>query len=99
MNYPKPPTKYGDLWMMVVPVISSSHLVNKDVDTIFDHERCLLFSDDGTTAIIRIEEAGDWQDMSPETQAIINYFRERGYVYLRFDPTGDVLEGFPTFDW
>jgi len=92
------------LWLMVVPVISTSHLTVNSFDVAVSLDICRLTKPAGLNdiqgCIICVED----QDPSafndcPELQTIIIEFDKLGYYYVRFDPDGDVIDGLPTFNW
>lgn len=84
-------------FIMDVPVISSEHFSQSDIEELYNRKLAMATSDDGDSTLILIEEYLDY-DLSPESTAVLKHFRELGYFYLRISgECGDLVAGFPTF--
>ena len=103
-TYPRRPRRKGDLWIMQVPVISTSHFPADDCDLLFDAQAtCLVgFNDEIPTAILHLEDFEQnlpLDRLAESSRQVLRHFHDLGYAYLRLDRDGDVVPGLPTFDW
>jgi hypothetical protein len=81
----------GAPWVMEAPVISTTHVTEEDVDRLKE-DRAVFLRDGNDTFVILIEDGpGEWFDYSESFQTAVEFFHNRGYSYLRFDETGDVI--------
>lgn len=85
---------------MHVPVVSTGHV------PFADHQQILqrgdfYFQDPHSWVCIMIEDGPtEWDDYSPEFQAVVAFFHNLGYRYLRLDgECGDVIPELPTYPW
>jgi hypothetical protein len=85
---------------MQVPVITTSHFSQADCDLLYDRESCFMCDNDGSSVILLIEEPdNNPEELSAAGAVVLTHFRDLGYVYLRIDCSGEVVEGLPVYDW
>lgn len=108
-DYPKHTQRRTDVFVMHVPVISSSHITAQDgrilTEAPEDVEGHLCRLGDTGDILVMDEEnknlITEWQQAGLSSAFIDLMLRMRGlgYCYVRIDADGDVLDGLPTFEW
>jgi len=89
-------------WTMVVPVISTIHVPQSDIEPLWD---CGLMQSDGsmisTTIIVLDGSAEELKSagVSEGTLRILDALVANGYCWVRFDPDGEVFEDLAKFEW
>lgn len=100
VTFPPHPPK-PNFWMMQVPVISTLHFCQRDLDALYDREAALMSDNDGRSVIAYLSDVEEWADtggVSEDGMRVLRHFAELGYEYLRFDPDGNLVAGLPTFE-
>ena len=99
-TFPRNPTRaVPGPFLMHVPVVTSRHFCPEDIDLIFDRASALFSMDDGSAVIIKLEDWGDEEMLTPDGRAVIKHFNDLGYCYLRIDgEVGDEVTGLPLFE-
>lgn len=100
----KPPVVRGDLEVEKVLVLSSSHITKEEMTEL--EESIYVDSDaKGEYFVVFSVTAGENDDATLKSfcgenaYKLVLFARENGCTHLKLDRDGDVVEGFPTFDW
>lgn len=99
-------TPFGPMWVMQVPVLSTSHIHQTDSDRYLEEQDFAAEVSEGEGHILSWssvatpeELAQQFQDYSPALRHIVATLHEAGFSYVRFDNMGDTVPILPTFEW
>lgn len=96
-------TANSELWLMRIPVISTTHMQERDDTSLLDDD----IGNGPVMALLHpgyllcIDDLTEWTGLgySDAFLHLLETFHRLGFHYLRLDPDGATLDDLPTFDW
>ncbi len=106
-NQFKPETARMSFDVMQVPVISTAHITKEDGEQLMkaDPRDVLATLYDSSGHIVHADldeemtEAFPPDRFSDAFRAVVQFFRDRGFTYLRLDAHASTAPDLPTFEW